>query len=48
MTSGIVITLKIGQSVGKVTKFAMIEYVTPSTTARLSVDNENPIRFESA
>ena len=37
MTSGIVITLKIGQSAGKGSKFAMQEYDSPSTTTGLLV-----------
>lgn len=37
MTSGIVITFKIGQSAGKVSTFAMLEYDTPSTTTGLLV-----------
>ena len=36
MTSLTVITLRIGQSAGKVSKFVMTEYDTPSTTARVS------------
>ena len=45
MTSGIVITFKIGQSAGKVSKSVMIGYGTPSTTARLSVDNDSLINL---
>jgi hypothetical protein len=40
MTSGIVITLKIGQSAGKVPKSVLIGHGTPSTTARASVNND--------
>jgi hypothetical protein len=45
MTSLIVKTLRIGRSVGKVSKFIMIEYDTPSTTARVSVDNDGLINL---
>ena len=45
MTSLIVITLEIGQSAGKVSNFVMIEYDTPSTTARVSVSNDSLINL---
>ena len=35
MTSLIVITLEIGQSAGKEPNFVMLEYGSPSTTARV-------------
>lgn len=37
MTSGMVTTLRIGQSAGKVSKFVKLEYEAPSTTARVWV-----------
>jgi len=40
MTWLIVITLRIGQSAGKISKFIMVEYGIPSTTARVSVNND--------
>ena len=45
MTSLIVITLRIGQSAGKLSKFVMIEYDNPSTTARVLVDKDDLINL---
>ena len=45
MTSEIVITFRIGQSAGKVSKSAMIGYDTPSTTARVPVGNDSLINL---
>ena len=45
MTSDIVITLRIGQSAGKISKSVMLGYDIPSTTARVSVDNDGLINL---
>ena len=42
MTSGMVITFRIGQSAGKESKYRFGKvYDSPSTTARISVNNED-------
>lgn len=49
MTSGTVITLRIGQSAGKVSKsvegnFVWLGYGTPSTTERLKMNNRKRMK----